>query len=176
MRAVCPLSPGIVRSFGHRKEEFIRQLALLACTVAFLGCSGSGEQAADSSATAPATAATPATLSLADIAGKWTLRSTDAAGGSPTQSELTASADTSAWTWKRANGSTVKLRVVALGGDSIVTEAGPYESVLRPGIQSRNRTVYRLRDGKLIGTIEAHYALPRGDSVAQRRSEGTRVP
>ena len=84
--------------------------------------------------------------------------------------------ETSAWTWKLANGSTVKVRVVAVGGDSIVTDAGPYESVLRPGIQTRNRTVYRLRDGKLIGTIEAHYTLPRGDSVAQRHSEGTRVP
>ncbi len=154
----------------------MRHLALLCCTVAFVGCSRSGEQAADSSATAPAAAATPATISLADVAGKWTLRSTDAAGGSPTQSELTATADTSAWTWKLANGSTVKVRVVAVGGDSIVTEAGPYESMLRPGIQTRNRTTYHLRDGKLIGTIEGHYALPRGDSVAQRRSEGTRVP
>ena len=153
----------------------MRHLALLCCTVAFVGCSRSGEQAADSSAAAPATAATPGTISLADVAGTWTLRSTDAAGGSPTESELTATGDTS-WTWKLANGSTVQVRVVAVGGDSIVTEAGPYESMLRPGIQTRNRTVYRLRDGKLIGTIEAHYALARGDSVAQRRSEGTRVP
>ena len=154
----------------------MRYLALLCCTVALVGCSRSGKRTADSSAAAPATAVTPAAISLADVAGKWNLRSTDAAGGSPTQSELTATADTSAWTWKLANGSTVKVRVVAVGGDSIVTDAGPYESVLRPGIQTRNRTVYRLRDGKLIGTIEAHYALPRGDSAAQRRSEGTRVP
>jgi hypothetical protein len=153
----------------------MRHLALLCCAVALVGCSTSGERAADSSAGAPSTAAAPATISPGDVAGTWALRSTDAAGGTPTQSELTATADT-AWTWKLANGSTVKVRVVAVGGDSIVTEAGPYESVLRPGIQTRNRTVYRLRDGKLIGTIEAHYALPRGDSAAQRRSEGTRVP
>ena len=155
----------------------MRHVALFCCVAALIGCTKAGEKAAaDSSAAAPATVATPATISLADVAGKWTIRSTDEAGGSPAQSELTATTDTAGWTWKLSNGTTVPVRVVAVGGDSIVTEAGPYESMLRAGIQTRNRTVYRLRDGKLVGTIEAHYALPRGDSTAQRRSEGTRVP
>ena len=154
----------------------MRQVAFIYCAVALVACTNAGEKAADSSAAAPAPAPAPATISLADVAGKWAIRSTDAAGGSPSQSELTATADTSGWTWKLSNGKTVPVRVVAVGGDSIVTEAGPYESVLRPGIQTRNRTVYHLRDGKLVGTIEAHYAIPSGDSTAQRRSEGTRVP
>jgi hypothetical protein len=58
-----------------------------------------------------------------------------------------------------------------VAGDSIVTEAGPYESLQRKRVQ-----VYRLRDGKSVSTFEARYALKGGDSVAERRSEGTREP
>jgi hypothetical protein len=70
----------------------------------------------------------------------------------------------------------VPVRVVAVAGDSIVTEAGPYESVLRKGVQVSTRNVSRLRDGKLVGRIEARYTAKGGDSVAYRSSEGTRAP
>jgi hypothetical protein len=63
-----------------------------------------------------------------------------------------------------------------VAGDSLVTEAGPYESFILKGVQVRTRTVNRLQNGKLVGTLEAHYARGGRDSVALRTSEGTRVP
>jgi hypothetical protein len=100
----------------------------------------------------------------------------DSAGANVVESELTATADTSGWTLTRPDRTTVPMRVVAVGGDSIVTEAGPYESALRKGVQVRARMVLRLQGGKLVGTTEARYALSGGDSVAHRPLEGMRAP
>ena len=74
------------------------------------------------------------------------------------------------------NRKPVPVRVVAVAGDSTVTEAGPFESFIRKGVQVTTRTVNRLQDGKLVGTIEARYATKAGDSVAHRPTEGTRAP
>jgi hypothetical protein len=153
------------------------RFACFCCGAILLGC-GKSEvpPARDTTAVAPAARESRAAMSLADIAGKWRLRTTDQAGGNLVESELTATADTSGWTVTRPNGKTVPVRVVAVGGDSIVTEAGPYESALRKGLPVRARMVLRLQDGKLVGTTEARYRLRGGDSVAQRPTEATRVP
>lgn len=90
--------------------------------------------------------------------------------------ELVATADTSGWTMTGPNRKPIPVHVVAVGGDSIVTESGPYESFIRKGVQVRTRSVNRLQGGKLVGTLEARYATKGGDSVAQRLTEGTREP
>jgi hypothetical protein len=155
----------------------MRCFAFFFCAAILVGCGKSEVQPArDTTAVAPATPETQAAISLADIAGKWKLRTMDEAGGNVVESELTATADTSGWTLTRPNGKTVPVRVVAVGGDSIITEAGPYESALRKGVQVRARTVIRLREGKLVGTTEARYTMKGGDSVANRPTEGTRAP
>jgi hypothetical protein len=130
----------------------------------------------DTGSAAPATPTPSARISLADVAGKWKVRSTDEAGGNVVVTELVATADTSGWTMTGPNRKPIPVRVVAVGGDSIVTEAGPYESFIRKGVQVRTRGVNRLQGGKLVGTLEAHYATKGGDSVAQRPTEGTREP
>ena len=127
-------------------------------------------------AAAPATPTAAATISLADVAGKWKVRATDEAGGNVVETELVATADTSGWTLTGPKRKPIPVRVVAVGGDSIVTEAGPYESFILKGVQVRTRTVNRLQGGKLVGTTEARYATKGGDSVAQRPMEGTREP
>jgi hypothetical protein len=157
----------------------MQRLAFFCCTAVLAGCGRpadrtAGEQAAMDTA-APATPATSATISLADVAGKWKLRSTDEAGGNPVEVEMIATADTSGWTLTGPNRKPIPIRVVAVAGDSIVTEAGPYESFIRKGVQVRTRSVSRLQGDKLVGTIEARYATKSGDSVSQRRTEGTRT-
>ncbi len=155
----------------------MRRFAFL-CSVAILaGCAKTEDRAAaDGTAmdTAPAPAPATPTISLADVAGKWKVRSTDEAGGTPVETELNATADTSGWTMTVPNRKPVPVRVVAVEGDSIVTESGPFESFIRKGVQVTTRTVNRLEGGKLVGTIEARYTTKSGDSVAIRRSEGTR--
>jgi hypothetical protein len=159
----------------------------LVCAAAVLaGCSrpashGADERAAmDTSAPAgPAAQAAPApaaTISLADIAGKWKTRTTDESGGHPVEAVLNATADSSGWTMTVPKRKPVPVRVVAVAGDSIVTESGPYESFILKGVQVTTRNISRLQDGKLVGVTEAHYALKGGrDSVARRSSVGTRM-
>jgi hypothetical protein len=154
------------------------------CTALLAGCgqqrNAEDRAARDTAAAASAATAEPAepraTISLADVAGKWKVRSTDEAGGTPAEIKLVATGDTSGWTMTGSNGKPVPVRVVAVAGDSIVTEAGPYESFVRKGVQVTTRTVSRLEGGRLVGTIEARYTTKGGDSVVQRRSEGTRAP
>jgi hypothetical protein len=155
----------------------MRRFAFFCCAAILVGCGKSEVQPArDTTAVAPATPESRAAISLADLAGKWRLRTMDEAGGNVVESELTATADTSGWTLTRPNRKTVPVRVVAVGGDSIITEAGPYESALRKGVPVRARMVLRLQEGKLVGTTEARYTMSGGDSVAHRPTEGTRAP
>jgi hypothetical protein len=156
------------------------RFAFLCCAAVLVGCTKSedraGQSAMDTAAAAPKAPGASATISLADVAGRWKVRSTDEAGGNVVETELVATADTSGWTMTFPNRKPVPVRVVAVAGDSIVTEAGPFESFIRKGVQVTTRTVNRLLDGKLVGTIEARYAMKAGDSVALRPTEGTRAP
>jgi hypothetical protein len=160
----------------------MRRFAFFCCTAVLAGCTKSEDRAADDQnamdtvAAAPETPAASATISLADVAGKWKVRSMDEDGGNVLETGLVATADTSGWTITSPNRKPIPVRVVAVAGDSIVTEAGPFESFIRKGVQVTARYVSRLQDGKLVGTSEGHFATKSGDSVAHRRLEGTRVP
>ena len=156
------------------------RFAFLCCAAVLVSCTKSEDRAADDqtamdTAAAPETPAASATISLADVAGKWKVRSTDEAGGNVVETELVATADTSGWTMTFPNRKPVPVRVVAVAGDSIITESGPFESFIRKGVQVTTRTVNRLQDGRLVGTIEARYATKAGDSVALRPTEATRA-
>ncbi|MGH7630694.1 MAG: hypothetical protein ACREOF_15180 [Gemmatimonadales bacterium] len=73
----------------------MRRFALFCSAAVLVGCTKSEDQPArDTTAAAPATPETPATISLADVAGKWKVRTTDEAGGNVVESEMTATADT----------------------------------------------------------------------------------
>lgn len=156
----------------------MRRIALCCCAVVLVGCSKPKEEpAAEAPASEPQTPAAPAPIALADVAGKWSARTTTESGDSTLVTyEMVASTDTSGWSLNFPKRKPVPVRVVAVDGDSIVTEAGPFESVLRKGIQVTTRSVYRLQDGKLVGTTTAHYATSSPDSVLNLRFEGTRAP
>ena len=156
----------------------MRQLMLCCCAIALVGCNKPKEEPPmESTAAAPETPAAPAPIALADIAGKWSVRTMAESGDSTLVTfELVASGDTSGWSETFPKRKPVPIRVVAVDADSIVTEAGPFESVLRKGVKVTSRTVNRLQDGKLVGTTTAHYATSGADSVRNLRFEGTRAP
>jgi hypothetical protein len=64
--------------------------------------------------------------------------------------------------------------VVAVEGDSIVTEAGPFASQMRKGQQAHSRVVTRLQGGKMVGTVHTRYDVTGPDSTALLDLEGTR--
>jgi hypothetical protein len=155
----------------------MRRLVLCCCAIALVGCNKPKEEpAAEPPAAAPETPAAPAPIALADIAGKWNVRTMAESGDSTLVTyELVASSDTSGWSLNFPKRKPVPMHVVAVAGDSIVTEAGPFESVLRKGVKVTVQSVNRLQDGKLVGTSTAHYATSGPDSVRNLRFEGTRA-
>ena len=120
---------------------------------------------------------TPASpMSPEAVAGNWNLQLTGMNSDSVLVTyDMALSADTSAWTITLPNREPMKLRVLSMGGDSAVVEAGPYESVLRPGVQVTTTTTLRLRGDRLMGRTAAHYAIGGTDSVVQLRSRGQRA-
>jgi hypothetical protein len=152
----------------------------ICCAVVLIGCDKPKDQpAADAAADTPAPAApaAPAPISLADVAGKWAVRTMNETGDSTLVSyEMVASADSSAWNFTFPGRKPIPMRIIAVAGDSIVSESGPFESALRKGVQVRVTQVLRLQDSKLMGTTTARYATKSADSIAHLRLEGTRAP
>lgn len=156
----------------------MRRLAMCCCAVILVACGKSKEQpATDEMADATAAPAAPAPIALADVAGKWSVTLKPESGDTTLLSfEMVATGDTSGWTFNFPERKPVPVRVVAVGGDSIVTEAGPFESNLRKGVKVTTQAVHRLQDGMLISETTAHYETKGPDSVVHFRFEGTRAP
>jgi len=157
----------------------MRSLSLCWGVLLLAGCAKPEQQAAKDSAStsmaAGATAAAP--ISLASVAGKWSMETKAANTDSVlVRYEMVANAEATGWSFNFPNRQPIPIRVIAVEGDSIVSEAGPYESVLRKGAQVSTHSVMRLKDGKLVGTTVAHYTNAGADSVVNLTSEGTRAP
>jgi hypothetical protein len=156
-------------------------LGIACCTLALAACGGGDTEGTDTAmgdtAGMVAPMPAPAALSLADVAGRWNMRAVPESGDTtPTMYVLTATADTTGWTITFPNREPVPTRVVAVAGDSVVTETGPYESARRRGVQVTTQAVFRMMGDSLVGTTVAHYRTTGADSVLRLRSSGTKAP
>lgn len=88
--------------------------------------------------------------------------------GDTVPSTIIATADPDGWTVDFAERDPMPMRVLEVSGDSVVTEIGPYESLLRDDVMVTVRSVTRIVDGRMVGTMEAHYAGPDSVVVAGR--------
>ena len=155
----------------------MRATALLACAILVSACAGAKEAPADSAAATAAPTPAPAatTISLADLAGKWTQQVRGENSDSVlVTAEVVATADPSSWTITLPGRPPMPVRVTA-AGDSLITATGPYESVLRKGVQVTTEGVLRMQDGKLVGITTARYQSAQADSVVRLRTEMTRA-
>jgi hypothetical protein len=136
-----------------------------------LGCSKKeSAPAADTMAVAPAPM-----LNLADVAGTWDMKTMREGSDSVLVAyTVIATGTTEGWTINLPNRPPIPM-TVSVSGDSLTMDAGPYESVLRKGVQVTTHTVARLEGGKLMGRAMAHYSTG-PDSVVALRTEGTRKP
>ena len=153
----------------------MRRLMVLCCAATLVGCAKKEKTpAADSSSMMTMT---PPPATMADMAGKWTVRVMPATGDSTLLTyELNATADTAGWTMTAAGRAPIPLRVSPMVGDSVVIEAGPYPSLLRKDIQVWTSSVFRQEGGHLVGTTVAHYSVKTADSVVTLRQDGTKNP
>ena len=152
----------------------MRHFVFCCCAAVLVGCA-KPEQRPAQDTTAAATPTPPAGISLADVAGKWAMTTKSEKGDSTlVKYELVATGDTTGWTLNFPKRKPVPVHVT-VGGDSLVYEAGPFESLLRKGVQVTTHSVARLQDGKLVGTTVARYATHGPDSLRNLRFEGTRA-
>jgi hypothetical protein len=158
------------------------------CSIALLlaGCAKSDQKTSDTTgaatpagaAAAPAPAPAPArTLSLADVAGKWQMRSVPESGKdtSATTYVLTTTADTTGWMITFPSGVKVPVHPT-VSGDSVIEKTETFPSQRRKGMKVHTEGSFRLVDGKLVGTTIAHYAKAGADSVLRLHTEGTKAP
>jgi hypothetical protein len=112
-------------------------------------------------------------IKLSDVAGTWEGRSMVGPKDSVFQTwVLTGTADANGWTVKRGSRDPLPVRVVAVGGDSIVWQAGPYPSVLKPGqTVTTGRNVGHVKGDRMTGTWAARYA---SGGVARGKIDATR--
>ena len=155
----------------------MRRLGWLCCVAVLAGCAKKeAAPAADTTAALPPAPPAPPMLTAADVAGKWHVRVMGETSDSVlVEYDMTATAGDTGWTIMLPKRKAMKPRVM-FSGDSVVVDNGPYESVLRKGLQVTTHTVNRLQGGELVGMTTAHYAVKSGDSTVMLRNRGTRVP
>ena len=154
----------------------MRGLTSCCIALALVGCKPAEKPAETTTADAPAPAEAPAPV-LADMAGTWKVESKlEGSDKVAVTYDMVASADPNGWSIKFPDREPIPVRVVAAEGDSVVTEAGPFESALRKGVQVSTRVVARVQDGKLVGNTVARYDVTGPDTVARLTFEGTRAP
>jgi hypothetical protein len=121
------------------------------------------------------TVATAATISLADIAGTWDMRAVPETGADTTATIYQIQATADGWTYYLPDRDPIEASVTP-SGDSIIVNAGPFESVRREGVTVRTNSVFRLEGDRLVGTTVAHYQTSEADSVLPLHVEGTQAP
>jgi hypothetical protein len=159
----------------------MRRFALVSIAILLAACMKSENSTpADTGTTAMAPAPAPAApaaapVSLKDVAGKYKVTSRGQNGDTTVVTyELNATGDTTGWTVTYPNRKAVPMRVILVSGDSIVTEAGPFQSVRRTGVPVTTRTTYRWENGNLVGTTVAHYTIHGADTVRTFIVEGVK--
>jgi hypothetical protein len=151
----------------------MRRFALVSIAILFAACVKSENSApvdTGTTAMAPAPAAVApaaAPIDLKTVAGKYKVTSRAQSGSdtSVVTYELNATGDTTGWTVTYPNRKAEPMRVIMVSGDSIVTEAGPFQSVRMKGVPVTTRTTYRWENGNLVGTTVAHYTINGADTV-----------
>ncbi|HEV8357625.1 MAG TPA: hypothetical protein VGQ17_12810 [Gemmatimonadales bacterium] len=152
----------------------MRRLGWICCVAVVVGCAKKeAAPAADTTAAAPPA---PPMLTAADVAGKWHVRVMGEASDSVlVEYDMTATAGDTGWSIMLPKRPAMTPRVM-FSGDSVILDNGPYESVLRKGLQVTTHSVNRLQGGELVGMTTAHYAVKSGDSAVMLRSRATRTP
>lgn len=150
----------------------MRLTALLGLAV--LLCSACTRQesppAADTTAMSAAAGGSP----LASMAGMWNVNVMREGSDSVATTHVLNATDSTAWTFTFPNRQPIPIRITGMSGDTVLAEAGPFESSVRPGVQTRNIIKTWLEGDRLISWVRARYDVTGPDTVIVFRTVGTR--
>jgi hypothetical protein len=150
----------------------MKRLLPLFAVLFLLGCAQeTTEEATDEAADTTAVEG----ISLADLAGTWNMTTTSTDPSDTFVNEYQVVIDDAGWTLHFPDRDPVPATAV-VEGETIVTDAGPFESVRMPGTMVTTHTVFRMEGDRLVGDVTATWQTAAGDSVGQLRTEGTRAP
>lgn len=148
--------------------------ALLLALPLLLACTKKEAPVADTSAAiADTSAAVGAPL---NVAGSWNMSVMALDKDTVlTTYVLDATGDQAGWKMTFPGRDPLDIRVISVDADSVVTEVGPYESVLQKGAKvNLVHSALHLEGDKLVGSSVVHYDKKTADSVVNLRQEGTR--
>jgi hypothetical protein len=115
-------------------------------------------------------------IAFSDVAGKWSVSAMAEGSDSVLLTyEFMATNSDSGWTVTFPGRAPISAHVMPPTADSIVMYVGPYESALRPGVQTTTTAVVRLKGGELTGSAVARYATTGADSVLRLVTIGKRM-
>ena len=144
--------------------------ALLLVLPMMLACAPAEETPMED--TTAMTAEAPAPL---NYAGNWTVEVMPEAQDTVLVTyDMVATNDQSGWTTTLPGRETQAVRIVSISGDSVVSELGPFQSVLRPNEMVTTHTTLRPEGDRLVGTTIARYPTTGADSVTILRVRATR--
>jgi hypothetical protein len=140
-----------------------------------LNCTQASEEATDEIAADTTAVVEAPGITLADVAGTWDVRSVPVSGPDTTATEYQLVATADGFTLHLPDRDPI-IAVTTVSGDSIITDAGPFQSVRRDGVMVTTHAVWRLEGDRLVGETVAHYQTSDPDSVLVLRTEATRAP
>jgi hypothetical protein len=155
-------------------NKTMRLCLVMATGLLLGGCANEPAEEATEELPADTVAAVP-TITLADVAGTWDMRSVPVSGEDTTATVYQSIVTADGWTLMLPDRDPIE-GIVTTSGDSIMVDAGPFESVRRDGATVTTHAVYRLEGDRLVGTTYAHYETSEPDSVLELATEGTRAP
>ena len=150
----------------------MRRITLLGLAVVFAACAKADTPPATD--TAIAVTETPAATSLGSFAGMWDVNVMPEGSDSVATTHVLNVTDTAAWRVEFSDRPGAAVRLTGMRGDTVLAEAGPFESGVRRGVQVRTANTYWLQDGKLMGKTIARYETTGADTVRHFHSVGTR--
>ena len=150
----------------------MRRTSLLGLAVVFAACSRADSPPATDTAMAVSDA--PATTSLASFAGTWDVNVMPEGSDSVATTHVLNVTDTTAWRLEFTDRPGAAIRMTGMRGDTIMAEAGPFESGVRRGTQVRTTNSYWLEGGKLMGRTTARYETTGADTLRLFHSVGTK--
>lgn len=142
------------------------------CGLALFACAEGTEEATDETAD---TTAMAEGISLADLTGTWNMETTNTDPADTFVNRYQIVIDEAGWTMNFPDRDPVPVTFV-IDGDSVIADAGPFESVRRPGTMVSTHTVFHMEGDRLVGATTAHYQTADADSVATLNTAGTRAP